>query len=100
MSFTHTIANKYYEFADLRELLARANEPKSGDQLAGVAARSERERVAAKLALADLSLGDILDDPVIDPDDDNVSHLILDTHDGSAFAPFRGMTVGEFREPT
>src|ERR1700681_2234946 len=87
-----------FAFSDLRELFARANEEKSGDQLAGLAARSERERVAAKLALADVTLGEIADNPVIDPDQDDCSRLILETHDRNAFAPFRGMTVGEFRE--
>jgi ethanolamine ammonia-lyase large subunit len=87
-----------FVFADLREIFAKANEEKSGDQLAGIAARSERERVAAKRRLADLSLEDILREPLIDPDDDDVSRLILDTRDGDAFAPIKSMTVGEFRE--
>jgi ethanolamine ammonia-lyase large subunit len=87
-----------FVFADLRELFAKANEEKSGDQLAGIAARSERERVAAKRRLADLSLEEILRQPLIDPDDDDVSHLILDTHDGGGFAAIKSMTVGAFRE--
>ena len=66
-----------FVFADLRELFAKANEEKSGDQLAGIAARSERERVAAKRRLADLSLNEVLRQPLIGPDDDNVSRLIL-----------------------
>jgi ethanolamine ammonia-lyase large subunit len=86
------------KFADLRTLFARANEEKSGDQLAGVAARSEQERVAAKRALADVTLEDIVANPVIDPDEDDVSRLILDTHDRSAFAIIKSKTVGEFRE--
>ncbi len=98
MPFSSTSRGQRYGFSDLRELLAKANEPKSGDALAGLAADSERERVAAKLALADVPLGVILDSPVIDPDTDDVSRLILDTHDAAAFAPFRSMTVGEFRE--
>ncbi len=87
-----------FAFSDLRELLAKANEEKSGDQLAGVAARSERERVAAKLKLADLPLADILQQPLIDPADDDVTRLILETFDVEAFQPIRSMTVGEFRE--
>jgi len=83
---------------DLRTLFAYANEEKSGDQLAGIAARSEQERVAAKSALADLSLAEILSNPLIDPDKDDVSRLILDTHDGENFAAIKSMTVGEFRE--
>src|SRR5262249_61687176 len=87
-----------FHFADLRELFAKANEQKSGDQLAGIAASSEQERVAAKRALADLALSDILRRPLVDPDRDEVTRLILESHDEAAFAPIRGMTVGEFRE--
>ena len=87
-----------FQFADLRELLARANEEKSGDQLAGIAARTERERVAAKHALADVTLEHIVANPVIDPDHDDVSRLIADTHDHQAFAAIKSLTVGEFRE--
>jgi ethanolamine ammonia-lyase large subunit len=87
-----------FHFADLRELLAKANEEKSGDQLAGIAARSEQERVAAKCALADLTLAHILANPVVDPDIDDVSRLILESHDHEAFASLQSMTVGEFRE--
>jgi ethanolamine ammonia-lyase large subunit len=87
-----------FHFSDLRELLAKANEEKSGDQLAGIAAASERERVAAKCALADLPLADLLNHPVIPPETDEVSRLILDSHDALAFQPIRSMTVGAFRE--
>jgi ethanolamine ammonia-lyase large subunit len=89
---------EHYRFSDLRELLAKANEEKSGDQLAGIAAASERERVAAKCALADLPLIDLLNNPLIPPETDEVSRLILESHDPSAFAPLRSMTVGQFRE--
>jgi ethanolamine ammonia-lyase large subunit len=87
-----------YQFRDLRELLAKANEEKSGDQLAGLAARTERERVAAKRQLADLPLAKIVSQPVIDPSEDEVSRLILETHDGEHFQSIASMTVGEFRE--
>src|ERR1700726_2479600 len=87
-----------FVFSDLRELFAKANEEKSGDQLAGVAARSERERVAAKRKLADLTLGEIVQQPLIDPDHDEVSRLLLDSFDQEAFQPFKSTTVGEFRE--
>jgi ethanolamine ammonia-lyase large subunit len=87
-----------FSFSDLRELFAKANEEKSGDQLAGIAARSERERVAAKRKLADLSLAEIVRQPLIDPSDDDVSALILDSFDKEAFAPIQSMTVGELRE--
>src|SRR3984893_9335011 len=87
-----------FVFPDLRELFAKANEEKSGDQLAGLAARSERERVAAKRKLADLTLAEIVEQPLIDPVDDDVSRLILDTFDREAFEGFRSMTVGGFRD--
>jgi ethanolamine ammonia-lyase large subunit len=85
-------------FRDLRDLLAKANEEKSGDQLAGVAARSERERVAAKRKLAGLSLGEIVRQPLIDPSDDEVSRLLLESYDAERFQRIQSMTVGEFRE--
>ena len=87
-----------FVFRDLRDLLAKANEEKSGDQLAGLAARSERERVAAKRKLADLSLGEIVQQPLIDPSHDEVSRLLLETFDAERFQPIQSMTVGEFRE--
>src|SRR5580658_2365319 len=87
-----------FDFSDLRELFAKANEEKSGDQLAGIAARSERERVAAKRKLADLTLDEIVRRPLIDPSDDNVTSLILETFDREAFRAIATMTVGEFRE--
>src|SRR5882724_10749455 len=90
--------SEHYRFPDLRELLAKANEEKSGDQLAGIAAATERERVAAKSALAALPLTDLLNNPVIPPETDEVSRLILDSHDAKAFEPLRSMTVGDFRE--
>ena len=74
---------------DLRVLFAHANEEKSGDQLAGIAARSEEERVKAKCALADMTLEQIADNPLIDPAIDDVSRLILDTHDQGKFAAIK-----------
>jgi ethanolamine ammonia-lyase large subunit len=87
-----------FQFRDLRELFAKANEEKSGDRLAGLAAESEQERVAAKFALADLPLRQIVENPLIDPDKDDVSRLILETHDQENFSSISSMTVGEFRE--
>jgi ethanolamine ammonia-lyase large subunit len=98
MPYTQTIRGERFIFADLPELLAKANEVKSGDELAGIAARSERERVAAKLALADLPLATLAEQPAIDPDSDDVSRLILEIHDRTAFVAIRSLTVGEFRE--
>jgi ethanolamine ammonia-lyase large subunit len=87
-----------FVFSSLRELFAKANEEKSGDQLAGIAARSERERVAAKRKLADLTLAEIVQQPLIDPGDDEVSRLILETFHRQSFQPLRSFTVGELRE--
>jgi ethanolamine ammonia-lyase large subunit len=87
-----------FVFSDLRELFAKANEEKSGDQLAGIAARSERERVAAKRRIADLSLDEIVQQPLILPEDDDVTRLILETFDKDAFRSIGSMTVGEFRD--
>src|SRR5207245_2082552 len=98
MPYQATIRNQHFTFADLREVFAKANEEKSGDRLAGVAAETERERVAAKLVLADVRLSEIVDRPLIDPDQDDVTRLILDSLDQEGFRPVRAMTVGEFRE--
>ena len=87
-----------FVFSDFREMFAKANEEKSGDQLAGIAARSEQERVAAKRQLADLLLAEIVAKPLIDPDKDEVTRLILDTYDRDAFLAIQSMTVGELRE--
>jgi len=87
-----------FVFRDLRDLLAKANEEKSGDQLAGLAARSERERVAAKHRLADLALGEFVRQPLIDPSRDDVSRLLLESQDAEGFRPLQSMSVGEFRE--
>jgi ethanolamine ammonia-lyase large subunit len=87
-----------FSFSDLREIFAKANEEKSGDQLAGIAAGSESERVAAKRKLADLTLDEIVRQPLIDPGGDDVSRLILETFDREAFQSIKSLTVGEFRE--
>lgn len=98
MPFHQTIRDERFVFPDLKDLLAKANETKSGDELAGIAARSERERVAAKWALADVTLAEIVNQPVIAPEVDEVSRLILDTLDQTVFETIRHRTVGEFRE--
>lgn len=98
MPYSQTIRNERFTFLDLKDLLAKANESKSGDEQAGIAATSERERVAAKWALADVTLREIVEQPVIDPDQDDISRLILDTLDQELFGSIRSQTVGEFRE--
>ena len=98
MSFAHTIGNIRYTFASLRDLLAKATPPRSGDHLAGVAAQTAEERVAAQFALADLPLDRFLGEAVVPYESDDVTRLIVDTHDAAAFAPLRSFTVGEFRD--
>ena len=98
MAYATTLRSERFVFADLREVLAKANEEKSGDRLAGIAADSEQERVAAKWVLADIPLSEIIAQPLIDPDNDDVSRVLLDTLDQDAFRPLASLTVGEFRE--
>ena len=98
MAYTHTVGGERFRFDDLRTLLARASPRRSGDELAGVAAASARERVAAQLALADLPLPAFLNDAVVPYDTDEVTRLILDTHDVAAFASFSHLTVGGLRD--
>src|SRR6476661_1225044 len=90
--------HKRFQFRDLANLFAKANEEKSGDQLAGLAAESEQERVAAKFVLADVPLQQIVANPLIPPELDDVTRLILETHDHESFSTIKSMTVGEFRE--
>jgi ethanolamine ammonia-lyase large subunit len=98
MPYAHTLAATRYVFDDLRVLLAKATPLRSGDVLAGLAAATAAERVAAQMALADVPLGNILAEPVVAYDTDEVTRLIIDTHDRSTFAPIASLTVGEFRE--
>jgi ethanolamine ammonia-lyase large subunit len=98
VNLSSVINGERFLFANLREVFAKANEEKSGDQLAAIAARTERERVAAKYVLASLTLEEIVQLPVIDPDLDEVSRLILESQDRAAFEPLRRLTTGEFRE--
>ncbi|MFY9655723.1 MAG: ethanolamine ammonia-lyase subunit EutB [Methylocystis sp.] len=87
-----------YRFDSLKSLMAKATPPRSGDCLAGVAAESAVERVAAQMHLADLPLARFLEEPLIPYEDDEVTRLIFDTHDENAFAPVASFTVGEFRD--
>lgn len=98
MGFAHSIGNRRYVFADLRELLAKATPLRSGDALAGVAAGSAEERVAAQFALAELPLEHFLTEQVVPYEQDEVTRLIVDTHDAEAFTPVRWLTVGELRD--
>jgi ethanolamine ammonia-lyase large subunit len=98
MSYVTTIGQRRYRFDDLRSLLAKATPLRSGDQLAGLGATSEEERVAAKLALADLPLRAFLNETLIPYERDEVTRLIIDEHSVGAFAPIAHLTVGQFRE--
>ncbi|PMS37982.1 ethanolamine ammonia-lyase heavy chain [Trinickia symbiotica] len=97
MNCTETIGARTYRFADLKTLLAKASPPRSGDQLAGIAAASEEERVAAKMALAQVPLRAFLDEPVVPYESDEVTRLIIDSHDAQAFSEIAHLSVGDFR---
>jgi len=97
MPITHTIGHRRYQFADLRTLLAKASPLRSGDQLAGVAALDASERIAAQMALADVPLRTFLHEAVVPYESDEVTRLIFDSHDATAFAPVSHLTVGELR---
>jgi len=92
------IEGTLYAFPDLRDLMAKASPPRSGDRLAGIAAQSAAERVAAQMALADLPLATFLDEVVVPYENDEVTRLIIDDHDAAAFAPIAHLTVGGFRD--
>ena len=98
MSYAITIGPRRYQFDDLKTLLARATPLRSGDQLAGIAASSAEERVAAQMCLADVPLSTLLQELLIPYEQDEVSRLIIDTHDAHAFAPIRHLTVGGLRD--
>ena len=97
-TYTQTIGARTYAFRDLRDLMAKATPERSGDQLAGLAAESAKERVAAQMRLADVPLTAFLDEPLIPYEADEVTRLILDTHDRAAFAPIASLAVGGLRE--
>ena len=98
MAFRQHLAGTRYTFADLRALLAAASPQRSGDELAGVAASSVAERIAARWALADLPLETFLSVALVPYEADDVTRLIVDSHDASAFAPLAAMTVGDLRD--
>ena len=97
MSFSETIGARTYRFDTLKTLLAKAGPLRSGDQLAGLSAATEEERVAAKMALANVPLRAFLSEAVIPYEDDEVTRLIIDDHSPQAFAPISHLTVGDFR---
>jgi ethanolamine ammonia-lyase large subunit len=98
VSYSAIAAGTRYRFDDLKTLLAKATPARSGDELAGIAARNATERAAAQIALAGLPLREFLDDPLIPYAEDEVTRLLFDTHDAAAFAPIHHLTVGDFRD--
>src|SRR3982074_3057602 len=98
MVYRHAIDATSYVFDDLRDLLAKATPPRSGDRLAGIAADSAEQMIAARIALADVPLKQFLDETVVAYEDDEITRLIIDTHDQNAFAVVSSLTVGGFRD--
>src|SRR5262249_29119460 len=98
MAYRTAVGAHSWVFADLKDLLAKASPIRSGDMLAGIAASCAGENAAARLCLADVPLATFLNEPLVPYEADEVTRLILDTHDTGAFRPIASMTVGEFRE--
>ena len=98
MVYRKAIDATVYVFDDLRDLLAKATPPRSGDRLAGIAADSAQQMIAARMALADLPLKQFLNEAVVTYEDDEVTRLIVDSHDAQAFAAISSLTVGGFRD--
>ena len=98
MRLTATIRGVRYGFSNIKEVLAKANAPKSGDDLAGISARSAVERVAARAVLAELSLAELREHPVVPYEDDEITRLIEDDLDADAYRAVAHLSVGQFRE--
>ena len=98
MKLKTTLLGKTYTFRDLKEVLAKANEEKTGDKLAGLAAESAQERVAAKVVLSAVTLGDLRENPAVPYEEDEVTRIIQDDVNEAVFRNIRGWTVAQFRE--
>jgi ethanolamine ammonia-lyase large subunit len=98
MAYQHTIGKKTYKFADLKTLLAKASPHRSGDVLAGLSADTYEERVAAQITLADVPLKIFLNEAIIPYEKDEITRLIIDSHDDTAFKLISSLTVGELRD--
>ena len=98
MVYRASLGSQTHRFNTLADLMAKASPARSGDQLAGIAAESARQRVAAQLALADLPLAVFLQQALVPYEQDEVTRLIIDSHDAAAFAPVAHLTVGGFRD--
>jgi ethanolamine ammonia-lyase large subunit len=98
MPYMHTAGGRIWRFEDLKTLLAKASPARAGDELAGIAAENEEERMMARMALAEVPLERFLDEAVIPYEADEVTRLIIDAHDTAAFAEIGHLTVGDFRD--
>src|SRR6266496_1980885 len=98
MVYRHAIDATTYVFDGLRDLLAKATPPRSGDRLAGIAADSAAQMIAARMALADVPLKQFLNEAIVPYEDDEITRLIVDSHDAAGFAAISSLTVGAFRD--
>ena len=98
MKLKTTIHKKTYQFRDLKDLLAKANEEKSGDKLAGLAARSAAERIAAKVVLSEVTLQELRENPVVPYEQDEVTRIIQDDLSIPIYNHIKNWTVAELRE--
>lgn len=98
MRYQHTVASRTWQFRDLKDVMAKATPLRSGDQLAGIAAVTAAERMAARMCLAELPLTRFLEEALVPYESDEVTRLIVDGHDAEAFAPVAHLTVGDFRD--
>ena len=98
MKLKTTLLGKTYQFTSVKDVLAKANEEKTGDQLAGLAAESAQERVAAKVVLSEMTLRDLRENPAVPYEEDEVTRIIQDDLNLPAYEKIKNMTVGQFRE--
>ena len=98
MAYRYSVGAVNYQFVDLKDVLAKATPARSGDYLAGVAAETYAERMAARMCLAEIPLKTFLEDLIIPYETDEVTRLIVDTHNKQAFAEISHLTVGDFRD--
>ena len=98
MKLRTTLLGKTYTFKDLKEVLAKANEEKTGDKLAGLAAETAQERVAAKVVLAAVTLGDVRENPAVPYEEDEVTRIIQDDLNEQVYRRIRNWTVSDLRE--
>lgn len=98
MAYKYVLRGNTYTFQDLKAVLAKASPQRSGDALAGIAAEDTKERIAAQYCLSEIPLKTFLEDLVIPYENDEVTRLIIDSHDPKAFQSISGLTVGEFRD--